>query len=87
MTHSSGLGGGVDELVAEDLPVFLGRGVLDDDLRVLVVELVDDELVRLVELEIVVGSNALLRGGSTEKELMLVDVRSLGQHLIVWRCG
>lgn len=66
-THGSGLGGGVDELVAEDLPVTLGGGVLDDDLGVLVVQLVDDVLVLLVELELVVGSNALLGGGSTGK--------------------
>ena len=54
---------GVDELLAEDLPVTIVRGVLDDDLLVVVRQLEDDELVLLVELQVIVGSYALLGDG------------------------
>lgn len=55
------LGLGVDELLAEVLPVAVVRGVVDDDLLVVVGQLVDDVLVLLAELQIVVGGDALLR--------------------------
>ena len=52
---------GVDELLAEVLPVAVARGLVDDDLLVVVRELVDDVLVLLAELQVVVGGDALLR--------------------------
>jgi len=55
------LGLGVDELLAEVLPVVVARGFVDDDLLVVVRELVDDVLVLLAELQVVVGGDALLR--------------------------
>lgn len=62
-TNRPALGLGVDELLAERLPVIVGRGVLDDDLLVVIGELVDDVLQLLGELELVVGGDALLRDG------------------------
>lgn len=56
---------GVDELLAENLPVTLGGGLLDDDLAVVVGQLEDDELELLGKLEVVEGVYALLRDGSS----------------------
>lgn len=68
-TYTLGLGGGVDELAAEVLPVLVVRGLLDDDLTVVVGQLVDNVLVLLVELQVVEGRYALLRdGGSVVQE-------------------
>jgi hypothetical protein len=61
-THRLGLGGSIDELLAEVLPVLVGRGLLHDNLLVVVRQLVDDVLVLLVELQLVEGSDALLAG-------------------------
>lgn len=55
------LGLGVDELLAEILPVAVVRSLVDDDLLVVIGELVDDVFVLLVELQIVVGGDAFLR--------------------------
>lgn len=57
------LGSGVDELLAEALPVLVGRGLLDDNLLVVVRQLVDDVLELLGELEVIVGSYALRGNG------------------------
>lgn len=65
--NSSALGGSVDELLAEVLPVLIRRSLLNDNLLVVVAELVDDVLVLLGKLQVVVGSNALLRNGSSVK--------------------
>ena len=73
------LGGGVDQLLAEGLPVFIGRSILDNDLTVIVGQLEDDVLVLLVQLEVVVGGDALLANGSSEVELSLVDCRLVNQ--------
>lgn len=62
-TNSAALGGGVDKLLAELLPVLVIGSLLNDDLLVVVAELVDDVLVLLVELQVVVGSDALLGNG------------------------
>lgn len=64
-TYALGLGGGVDELAAEVLPVLVVRSLLDDDLTVVVRQLVDNVLVLLVKLEVVEGCYALLRDGSS----------------------
>lgn len=69
-----GLGLGVDQLLAEVVIVLIGRGLLDDDLLVVVRELVDDVLVLLGELELVVGRYALLR-----------DLRSGGENRVSMR--
>lgn len=61
ITHRFALGSGVDELLTESLPILILRGLLDNNLLVVVRKLVDDELVLLVELELVEGSDALLR--------------------------
>jgi len=61
MTYRLALGGGADELLAKVLPVLVGRGLVDDDLLVVVRQLVDDVLVLLAELQVVVGGDALLR--------------------------
>lgn len=61
--YSLALRRSVDELLAEDLPVTLVRGFLDDDLLVVVRQLEDDELVLLAELQVIVGSYALLGDG------------------------
>lgn len=66
-TNSLGLGGGVDELLAEVLPVLVVGGILDDNLLEVVAELVDDVLVLLGELQVIVGSDALLADGSSVK--------------------
>lgn len=65
-TYSLGLGGGVDELLAEDLPVGVIGSLLDDDLLVVVGELEDNVLVLLVELQVIVGGYALLGNGRTD---------------------
>lgn len=63
--YSSALGGSVDELLTEVLPVTVVGGVLDNDLLVVVGELVDDVLVLLAKLQVVEGSYAVLRNGGT----------------------
>jgi hypothetical protein len=64
-TYALALGGGVDQLLAERLPVAVGRGLLDDDLTVVVGQLEDDVLVLLVKLQVVEGRYALLCDGSS----------------------
>jgi len=49
----------VEELLAEDGVVGLGRRVLDDNLLPVIRDLVDDPLGRLAELEVVECSDAL----------------------------
>lgn len=61
MTYALALGGSVEKRLTECLPVGIIRGLLDDDLLVVVRELVDDVLVLLVELEVVKGVYAILR--------------------------
>ena len=63
--YRSALGGGVDELLTELFPVLVLGGVLDNNLLVVVGELVDDVLVLLVELQVIVGSYALLGNGGS----------------------
>lgn len=53
----------VDELLAEGLPVLVVRGLLDNNLLVVVAELVDDVLVLLAELQVIEGRDTLLRDG------------------------
>ena len=66
-TYTLALGGGVDELFAEVLPVLVIRGLIHDDLLVVVRELVDDVLVLLAQLQVVEGCDAVLcDGGSVE---------------------
>lgn len=61
-TYGSGLGSGIDKLLAKVIPVLIRGGFLDDDLSVVVGQLEDDVLVLLRKLEVVVvRSNALLR--------------------------
>ena len=67
-THRLALGGSVDELLTEVLPVAVTRSLLNDNLLVVVRQLVDNVLVLLVELELVEGSNALLRNSSTKEK-------------------
>lgn len=67
VTNSLALGGGVDELLAEVVPVLVVGSLLDDNLLVVVAELVDDVLVLLGELQVVVGSDALLADGGSIK--------------------
>lgn len=57
--------GSVQELLTEVLPVLVARGVLDDNLLVVVRKLVNDVLVLLSELEVVEGSYALLGNGGS----------------------
>lgn len=64
-TYGLALGGGVDQLLAERLPVAVGRGLLDDDLTVVVGQLEDDVLVLLVKLQVVEGRYALLCDGGS----------------------
>lgn len=73
-TYSLGLGGGVDQLLAEDLPVGVVRSLLDDNLAVVVRELENNVLVLLIQLEVVVRRDALLRDG-----------RSVGRRTLVSR--
>lgn len=77
-TNSTGLGGGVDKLLAELLPVLVIRSLLDDDLLVVVAELVDDVLVLLAELQVVVGSDALLGNGRSIKSNKVSRMRISG---------
>jgi hypothetical protein len=63
----AGLGGGVDELLTEVVPVLVLRSLLNDNLLEVIRELVDDVLVLLVQLELIVGSDALLRDGGTKQ--------------------
>lgn len=62
---SSALGGSVDELLTEVLPVAVVGGVLDNDLLVVVGELVDNVLVLLVKLQVVESSYAVLGNGGS----------------------
>src|SRR5262245_28339659 len=59
-TYALGLRCGVDQLVAECLPVLVARVLLDDDLLVVVGQLEDDVFVLLGELQVVVCRYALL---------------------------
>ena len=59
-TYGLALGSGVHELLAEDFPVLVVRGIIDDDLAVVVRQLEDDVLVLLGKLGVVVRSYALL---------------------------
>jgi hypothetical protein len=63
--YAFALGLGVDQLLAEVLPVRIGRGLLHDDLLVIVRELEDNEFVHFVELQLVVAVNALRRDGGS----------------------
>lgn len=78
---------GVDELLTEDLPVALVRGVLDDDLLVVVRELEDDELVLLVELQVIVGRYAVLGNGRSAAGERLVSAPWRGWRPERWRTG
>ena len=64
-TYRFALGGCVDELLTESLPILAVRSLIDNDLLVVVGKLVDDELVLLVELEVVVGLDGVLGHGSS----------------------
>lgn len=63
--YSFALSCGIDELLAEVLPVLVVRGFLHDDLPVVIRELKDDVLVHLLELQLVVAVNALGCDGSS----------------------
>lgn len=75
MTYRLALGGGVDELLAEVLPVLVVRGLVNDDLLGVVRELVDDVLVLLAQLQVVVGRDALLRDLDSKWRCQYIDAR------------
>jgi hypothetical protein len=62
-TYALGLVGGGDELLAESLPVLVVGRLLDDDLFVVVRQLKDNVLELLGELQVIVASNTVRRGG------------------------
>jgi hypothetical protein len=64
-TYRLALGRGIDKLLAEVFPVLVVRGLVDDDLLVVVRELEDNVLVLLAKLQVVEGLDALLRNGSS----------------------
>lgn len=71
--YSPGLGSGVQELLAEVLPVLIRRGLLDNNLPVVIRQLEDDVPVLLALLEIVVCGYAFLRnGGSRGVDLLVI---------------
>lgn len=61
IAYALGLRFGVEELLAEVLPVRIHRGLLDYDLPVVIGQLVDDVPVLLLELEVVEVGYAVLR--------------------------
>lgn len=65
--YRSVLGGGVEKGLTEALPILVVGGGLNNNLLVVIRELVDDVLVLLAELQVIVGSYALLRNGGSEK--------------------
>src|SRR3569833_2384937 len=75
VAHHLVLGGGRDQLLAEVLPVLIGRGLLDDDLLVVVCQLEDDVLVLLGQLQLIVGRYAVLRNGSSGRRASSVSTR------------
>lgn len=77
---------GAGQLVAEDLVVGLGRGLLNDDLLVVVGELEDNPLGALAELEVVEGSDALGSDGDTGGEERVSCCLGLRSCARWWRC-
>ena len=75
LAYRFALGGSVDELLAEVLPVLVGGRLLNDNLLVVVRQLEDDVLVLLRQLQVVVGSYALLRNGGSGYRLALAPGR------------
>lgn len=66
-TNRFALGGRVDQLLPEVLPVAIGGGILNDNLLEVVGEFEDDELVLLGELQVIIGCDAVLRNGCSGK--------------------
>lgn len=62
-TDRFALGSRIDQLLAKVLPVFVGGGILNDNLLEVIGELEDDVLVLLGQLQVIVGLDAFLRNG------------------------
>lgn len=73
-THALALGSGVDKLLTEVIPVLVGRGLVDNNLLVVVAQLVNDVLVLLGKLQVIVGSDAVLRDGGSANSILLVRI-------------
>ena len=55
----------VEKLFAEDIVVWISRGLLDDNLLPVVADLVDDPLERLAQLQVIEGGDAVGRNSNT----------------------
>lgn len=84
--YSSALGGSVDELLTEVLPVAVVGGVLDNDLLVVVGELVDNVLVLLVKLQVVESSYAVLGNGGSVSKKQIMRLARLSQNWLSGCC-
>ena len=73
-TYALALGSGVDKLLTEVIPVLVGRGLVDNDLLVVVAQLVNDVLVLLGKLQVIVSSDAVLRDGGSANSTLLVRI-------------
>lgn len=79
-THRLVLGGRLDELLSEVVPVLVVGSLLNDNLLEVVRELEDDVLVLLGQLQVIVGSYAFLRNGRSTQAPKLLAVIPTVNH-------